>query len=265
MVEETEPLRPLNIFRNIPMYDGRQPDQHTPNLADLTIKDCSQSDIDVKPLIPPYHHYPDMTMDAMRHHLDVKPFAEQQHSGDIKPILADCPYAMRHNLDVKPFAVHQHSGDIKPILADCPYAYPMNTYSGVKCEKYSPPVSRIMTSQAALPVATSTIRYCSSVIPDEHPTVLKIAPNSNIHTNGSPAEVLCSTTTSPSAISTTTSPTPPYPHGNKGELKVKETKKGTRRPEKPQISYINLIAKVILESPGRKLTLSEIYAALRKE
>lgn len=232
MVEETAPLKPLDNYRNIPRYEGRPSDQHMPNLADLTVKECPQSDIDVKPFLPQYH-YPDINMDVMR-----------------------------NNLDIKPFAVQQNIDDIKPILGECPYPY---QYSTMKCERYSPPVSRNIPSQAALPVATSTIRYCGSGLSDEHPGVLKMAPTTHIHMNGSPVEVLCSTNTSPSVTVTTTSPTPPYPHSNKAELKTKETKKGTRRPEKPQISYINLIAKVILDSPGRKLTLSEIYTALKAE
>ncbi|EDW72789.1 uncharacterized protein Dwil_GK16994 [Drosophila willistoni] len=41
-------------------------------------------------------------------------------------------------------------------------------------------------------------------------------------------------------------------------------KSGTRRPEKPALSYINMIGHAIKESPSGKLTLSEIYAYLMK-
>ncbi|XP_017494950.1 PREDICTED: forkhead box protein biniou-like [Rhagoletis zephyria] len=41
-------------------------------------------------------------------------------------------------------------------------------------------------------------------------------------------------------------------------------KSGTRRPEKPALSYINMIAMAIKESPTGKLTLSEIYSFLQK-
>ncbi|EDV50540.1 uncharacterized protein Dere_GG14397, isoform A [Drosophila erecta] len=41
-------------------------------------------------------------------------------------------------------------------------------------------------------------------------------------------------------------------------------KSGTRRPEKPALSYINMIGHAIKESPTGKLTLSEIYAYLQK-
>lgn len=41
-------------------------------------------------------------------------------------------------------------------------------------------------------------------------------------------------------------------------------KSGARRPEKPALSYINMIAMAIKESPTGKLTLSEIYSFLQK-
>ncbi|XP_036672243.2 forkhead box protein biniou [Drosophila suzukii] len=41
-------------------------------------------------------------------------------------------------------------------------------------------------------------------------------------------------------------------------------KSGTRRPEKPALSYINMIGHAIKESPTGKLTLAEIYAYLQK-
>ncbi|XP_017841230.1 forkhead box protein biniou [Drosophila busckii] len=41
-------------------------------------------------------------------------------------------------------------------------------------------------------------------------------------------------------------------------------KSGTRRPEKPALSYINMIGHAIKESSTGKLTLSEIYAYLQK-
>lgn len=39
---------------------------------------------------------------------------------------------------------------------------------------------------------------------------------------------------------------------------------GGRRAEKPPLSYINMIAMAIKESPQKKLTLSEIYTYLQK-
>lgn len=44
-----------------------------------------------------------------------------------------------------------------------------------------------------------------------------------------------------------------------------EAKKGARRPEKPPISYINLIAKAIRSSASNQATLNEIYSFLQQE
>lgn len=41
-------------------------------------------------------------------------------------------------------------------------------------------------------------------------------------------------------------------------------KSGGRRPEKPPISYINMIVMAIKDSPNKRLTLSEIYAFLQE-
>lgn len=53
----------------------------------------------------------------------------------------------------------------------------------------------------------------------------------------------------------------------KVKISVPDTtkKSGARRPEKPSVSYINMIGQAIRESPNRKLTLSEIYSYLQNK
>ncbi|XP_055376234.1 forkhead box protein biniou [Condylostylus longicornis] len=62
------------------------------------------------------------------------------------------------------------------------------------------------------------------------------------------------TTTSSSSVNGTTTPDT-----------TKKNTSGQRRPEKPAISYINMIAMAIKESPDGRLTLSEIYSYLRRK
>lgn len=57
-------------------------------------------------------------------------------------------------------------------------------------------------------------------------------------------------------------------HHMDSQLSTPDTTKkssGGRRAEKPPLSYINMIAMAIKESPQKKLTLSEIYNYLQKK
>ncbi|XP_055686098.1 fork head domain transcription factor slp1-like [Lutzomyia longipalpis] len=121
-----------------------------------------------------------------------------------------------------------------------------------------------LTSSSIAPshiIASPNIKYCSS--------------------NG--AEVMIHHPTAPdtSTISPATSSTNIGTHSMNGDSNLGITKKGqqtenaapdttkkstnTRRPEKPNISYINMIAMAIRDSPDKMLTLSGIYAYLQSK
>ncbi|EDV41162.2 uncharacterized protein Dana_GF23557 [Drosophila ananassae] len=85
--------------------------------------------------------------------------------------------------------------------------------------------------------------------------------------NSSPAKSLNGSDCSPPSQSAQTPKTPSGGgSGNQDAVSTPDTtkKSGTRRPEKPALSYINMIGHAIKESPSGKLTLSEIYAHLQK-
>ncbi|KAH8305181.1 hypothetical protein KR018_000123 [Drosophila ironensis] len=86
--------------------------------------------------------------------------------------------------------------------------------------------------------------------------------------NSSPAKSLTGSDCSPSSKSARGTPkgVGSSSAGNQDAGSTPDTtkKSGTRRPEKPALSYINMIGHAIKESPTGKLTLSEIYAHLQK-
>lgn len=142
------------------------------------------------------------------------------------------------------FVAHQqlmHQEDLK---------YPL--YETPNISQYVP------VTQHSMPL--STIKYCSS------------GSNNNSIIMDSP--IISATTQTESSIFKV--PEMPRskvnkfndcPSDEKTKVNVPDTtkKSGTRRPEKPAVSYINMIGQAIRESPNRKLTLSEIYAYLQKK
>lgn len=121
--------------------------------------------------------------------------------------------------------------------------------------------------------ATSTIKYCGSNLVENARNIHNISPSSsttshlngmshsiNRQVNGS-LDMSTYNQNSESGMTTKSASQSDQP------LTVPDTTKkssGVRRAEKPPLSYINMIATAIKESPNRRCTLSEIYNFLQK-
>lgn len=130
----------------------------------------------------------------------------------------------------------------------------------------------LMSLQPASPshCLSSNIKYCASnsnngQYADNMRTNYSYSPTS------SKATIVQSTSEHTSAIRYDSSPTVLSSTTNKStqmeNTNAPDTtkKSGARRPEKPAISYINMIGAAIRKSPAKRLTLSEIYNHLQNE
>lgn len=134
-----------------------------------------------------------------------------------------------------------------------------------------------ITTETVQATSTSTIRYGGTTLQQKFSTMTINQPISQIDginnatlrsSSTLDATQLVTTTTSSKSTSSSSSSTAASNTTNtstsSSNIKT-ETKKGARRPEKPPISYINLIAKAIRSSPTNQLTLNEIYTFLQNE
>lgn len=124
---------------------------------------------------------------------------------------------------------------------------------------------------------TSTIKYCGNTNNTGHMidnltlTPSSTSPNSS-HLSARQSNILTmttsnyTTTSSTRSVNSMASKSTQSNESTGGDNAPDTTKKsGTRRPEKPPVSYINMIAKAIRESPNHQLTLNEIYLYLQKQ
>lgn len=125
----------------------------------------------------------------------------------------------------------------------------------------------------------STIKYCNSSpsVDTSHTSNLSptsststtVGSNSNVQMSniGGSMDISYNSNASNSPMQKSSSAHHPHHHMD-SQLSTPDTTKkssGGRRAEKPPLSYINMIAMAIRDSPQKKLTLSEIYNYLQKK
>lgn len=198
---------------------------------------------------------------------DVKPIftnyygEETPINHEVKP-LANYPYPDNHVIrysSYNPKYAMQQSYESK---------YPVPAALNPACLPPPPPPPPI-TSETVQAMHTSTIRYSGSGGALQHKfstmSLAQTVPAPSIDEANNTA-LRASTMDSVTLVTTTISKSTPTSGSNGSNPPSKsETKKGARRPEKPPISYINLIAKAIKSSPSNQLTLNEIYQFLQNE
>lgn len=223
---------------------------------------------------------------------DVKPLLVQNYFGDeiidrnhmnldIKPTLPNYPYAVD---EMHKFHDNSHMMRYPPAYITSKYAnhqqspfdskYGMSGLNSTAC--LPPPI----TTETVQSMPTSTIRYGGStglqqkfssmaLAGTEHGLDTLRSALSSSSTIESTTLVMTTTVTKNSSGNGNGSAASTAPNENtsnttnasaKGEMK-----KGARRPEKPPISYINLIAKAIRSSSTNQATLNEIYSFLQNE
>ncbi|XP_031631404.1 forkhead box protein biniou [Contarinia nasturtii] len=202
---------------------------------------------------------------------------------DVKPIFVTDYYGedldrVHMDVDIKPqmpnyqYADEMHFKQENNVIRYPPYINPKyivqpgpfeNKYPVSAC--LPPPI----TTQTIQSMPTSTIRYSGALEQKFTTTNLtQSVPVPQINSGHSTALRSPTTMDSTILVSTTTVSKGSNSGSNTSTATTNtknETKKGARRPEKPPISYINLIAKAIRSSPKNQLTLNEIYQFLQNE
>lgn len=224
--------------------------------------ELSQNNIenDVKPIF------------AMNYSYSVENVDRGHMQPDIKPNLSNYQYADEIPKLQENNVIRYQPTYISPKHYPSPQLYD-NKYSvsALNAPCLPPPI----TSETVQSMPTSTIRYGGSTLQQKFSSMNLLqsgnAPQHGLDDDVHNTALRSSTIESNTLVTTTTSsvksaPTTSSSASSSGATtKSETTKKGARRPEKPAISYINLIARAIKSSPTKQLTLNEIYTYLQNE
>lgn len=210
---------------------------------------------DVKPVFAT-NYYSDENINRSHIDIDIKPTLPSYQYGDeihkmnennvirYQPTYISTKYTSQQTFENK-YSVSGLNLP-PPITTETVQAMHTSTirYGGSLPQKFSP-----MIAPPSIPVSQNETLRSASMEPTALVTTHTTPKNTNASAAANPNSTVSNATTSTTSTTSTKS----------------ETKKGARRPEKPQISYINLIAKAIRSSPNKQCTLNEIYVFLQNE
>lgn len=252
--------------------------------------DPNGSEHDVKPLLVPNYYGDDIVDRSHMNHLDVKPaippnyqftvdemhkFHDSNHVIRYPPAYSSKYTSHHHQQPPSPFDNKYGVSGLNvpaaclppPITSETIQCMPTSTIRYGGSTGLQQKFSNMALSGASLPPGSSqitdTLRSSSAIESTTLAMTTTVTKNTGGAaipggTAGNAAGTSASNANAPTTTTTTTTTT--------SSANVKsETRKGARRPEKPPISYINLIAKAIRSSASNQATLNEIYSFLQQE
>lgn len=220
------------------------------------IADRNHMNIDIKPTLPNYQY----TVDEMHK------YHENNHVICYPPAYMSSKYTNNQQLfENKYSGLNATAALPPPIKTEAIQSMPTSTirYGGT-CGLQQKLSNMVLGGEISAPSQIDTVNNAtlrSSHI-ESTTLVMTTTVTKNPAAAAAAATVTGSTASNGSASSTITATTTSTT--TNATIKA-ETKKGARRPEKPPISYINLIAKAIRSSPTNQATLNEIYSFLQQE